>query len=427
MEMDNYSNDTFPDVNTSPKERILSVAFTMLAVISTISFAEHCIVMLIVCVNKTLRAKPTVMSILLLSLSDIFLSVSLFLRSLNGQVPLHQTWMCGMTYFLIQLGFVTSGINTLTICIERYLCTKPIPSQPLSLRKRISITLISLGISSFIFGIPYLFTVKTTTIPICSVFSLFEENTSYAIAPVRSTLFLLWLGTIVVYAKTAKSFRRFMKVGLGLKKKSLMKGTTTRQIVVPDSQIVLPSCSTKATITVKGAKEHMDFTDIDATTVAKNLQVITTSKTEVGERQHYRNTSNCQFIETSSTIKLITKQKNDEIEAVETLPVEDGDPKPIPATNKSSVSRGTSKGFGKQSQAQPKVANAFRILSVVFVVFLISMTGQCVFGLVMLVLPMPVVVEIVCGVLSTTTVFTNPIMYALILKDFRKILKCTKR
>ncbi|XP_069122442.1 alpha-2C adrenergic receptor-like [Argopecten irradians] len=200
--------------NSTPKNEPFSLTINQsvtlwsLGVGAVFAIAEHSTILLMTCRSKTLRQKPFVVSILLLSCSDILLSLALLLYSLINLASLRQTWICGSLCFLPQLGLTSSLVHTLVICIERYLSTRPIQMRAFSVGKRQLLTVISMGICSVILGIPYLFTVKEATVVLpCKITTLFQKNRPYALVPVRSISLLIWICTVIVYGATAKNIR----------------------------------------------------------------------------------------------------------------------------------------------------------------------------------------------------------------------------
>ncbi|XP_060085202.1 uncharacterized protein LOC132564562 [Ylistrum balloti] len=301
--------------------------------VAIIAFAEHFAIILFAYVNKTLRQKSYIIAVLFLSSSDILLAMALFHFSLIRLLQLKQIWICGLAYFLIQLGFVTSLVHTLIICTERYMCMRPIPTKVMSLRKRQSLTLVSIFICSLILGTPYLFSRRQSTIKICLLTSIFGNNLSYALIPVRSIIFFLWICTIIVYVITANNFCKNVR----------RAGSSYGQVYVTDSD---QSDSNLAPKGMDNVREGESLT--------RSLPVL--------------------------------RRKSNQNTAV---------------------------------QAQTE---AFRIVSVVFIVFLISMTPQSVVGLVMLFVSMPDTVEFGCAIFAIASIMTNPIMYTCMLKDFRKLI-----
>ncbi|XP_069122233.1 uncharacterized protein [Argopecten irradians] len=428
--MVNFTNTLAAGVKINIDTRILLAIQILLFCISVIAFAEHFAIILIVFGNKSLRKKPFVVSILLLSCSDILSSLSMLLISLIGLASLRQTWICGLTYFLLQLGMVTSLVNTLTICIERYLSTKPTPSQAFSLRKREIITFGSMGMCSVVFGIPYLFTVKKEKIESCAVASLFGENMPFATAPVKSIILLIWVSTIVVYGITAKNFKKIMNRTNFLKRSHPktklmdckdMKATSSKS---SDLEPVVWLASTKVNNKQNNLINVKEVNECRGNKINNWLP----KRNMLSSERHTHSKPRVQFIAEPGTsrqtedtidispIKIISLQQN--IHGIS----------PEGATHLPAGTRSVKLGkCGKSdSIAQSQAKEAFRIVSVIFIVFVLSMTAQSVVGFLMIFLPMSDTVLFACGMLASTTVLTNSVMYAFLLKDFRKVLRCKK-
>ncbi|XP_069134296.1 uncharacterized protein [Argopecten irradians] len=195
-------------VSSSTKQYELLWAVCIIAVFAIV---EHSVILLLTSLDKTLRQKPFIVSILLLSTSDVLLSFALLIFLFVNLVSLRQTWICGLTNFLLQLGWVSSLVHTLVICTERYLATRPIQMGFFTLRKRQILTIISMGICSVILGIPYLFTVKEATIVSCTRINLFQDNWPYVYIPGRALSILIWMCTAIFYILTVNNLVRALR------------------------------------------------------------------------------------------------------------------------------------------------------------------------------------------------------------------------
>ncbi|XP_033727847.1 uncharacterized protein LOC117317157 [Pecten maximus] len=449
--MDNIHNNGSLTTEQNSLSLLQSIMVWTLCSVSVIAFTEHFVILLLTCVNKTLRQKPYIVSILLLSSSDILLSFALFLFSLITLVPLQQTWICGFAYFLIQLGFVTSLVHTLIICTERYLCSRPIPIEALSLRKRQALTLINMGICSLILGIPYLFAVKEPMVKTCVVLSIFRDNLPYALVPVRSITFLIWISTIVIYVITAKNFRNAVRRTGRLECSYCdVENRDTKDVKSADN-IQSDSDASRQSGSMTGLTSNRDQSSTEIEKQKRN------SKDEVKVRDAFTKQSEEKTVISTSSFEpesnIQTDRKNDNRAAhahfmvvkaegakTENKTIEDNininEIETFQASLDNAAGYMSDKSANactcacsvrfprrKHSKSYSQVpTEAFRTVSVVFVVFLISMTPQSVVGPIMIAFPMSETVEFGCAILAISSILTNPFMFAFLLKDFRRVV-----
>ncbi|XP_069142174.1 uncharacterized protein [Argopecten irradians] len=289
-------------LNNNTRERELLALSTThifllwtLCVVAVFAIVQHSVILFLTTKSKTLRKKPFVVSILLLSMSDLLQSLGLFLVSCIHLAALRQAWICGLSYLLQQLGLVLSLVHTLFICTEQYFCTRPIQMETFSVRKRQALAAISTGICSPILGMPYLFTVRSANVLPCKAVTLFQENKSYALAPVRSITFLIWICMVITYALTAKNLR------YSLRRTDRLRGGHSQQInrirvaemhhgntSLPCSSTGQTNIGTKADVSVKPktqkwySNEHLNENNTNA---PDDIIV----KTNVGRTGRYRN------------------------------------------------------------------------------------------------------------------------------------------
>ncbi|XP_069122443.1 uncharacterized protein [Argopecten irradians] len=426
-----------------------SVALWSISVGAVFAIAEHSTILLLTCMSKTLRQKPFVVSILLLSYSDILLGLALLLSSLINLASLRQTWLCGSLCFLQQLGLILSLVHTLVICIERYLSTRPIQMRTFSVGKRQLLTVISMGICSLILGIPYLFTVKEATVVLpCTTVTLFQKNRLYTVMPVRSLSFLIWICTVIVYGATAKNIRNAQR------RTEQLRGYSTHRNGINAERIHQKYGN--------GRIAHMspltrDADDIGASTSTETNKPGLNSKSNFGDQCIAKSSSGNIIIKsdfgTRGTLLTISENRiqNDEknvaytqnatgvnkrkectieTDQIENISAKQNIIRPKPSTDISNDTDSCFKSVRFQRQTNSKLPppapemKAFRIVSVVFLVFLITMTPQCVAGLVMIFFPVSQKVDFTFNLLAVSSIVTNPFMYAFLLKDFRKILRC---
>ncbi|XP_069106711.1 uncharacterized protein [Argopecten irradians] len=427
--MDQAYNSSDTEQNT-----LSSLHYTMswtLFSVSTVAFMEHFLILLLTCMNKSLRKRPYVLSVLLLSSSDILLSFALFLMSLIILVPLQQTWVCGFAYFLTQLGFVTSLAHTLIICTERYLCSRPVPMKVFSLRKRQVLTLMMMLTCSLILGVPYLFTVKESTVRPCLLLTLYQDRLAYALVPVRSMTFTIWSITIGIYVITIKNFRGVRRTTARVDRNVIVHNYTSPKAVKWSNNDEcyfdqgFPSGSTadisnvgESNISyIKVKSSSVTSTDHPIVRQSQETQ-LTTLTHDVRLPYNDRNTTNNSGIQSRSNGKDANHGQTTQVNKSSSVTFDNAGPSGVsPYTFQGSVIR--------PSNTKPHshaTVEAFWVVSVVFVVFLVSMTPQAVVGLVMLFHPLSHTVEFGCAILALSSIMTNPIIFLVLLKDFRRVV-----
>ncbi|XP_069142177.1 uncharacterized protein [Argopecten irradians] len=411
-----------------------------LCVVSVFAVAEHFAILLLTTLNKTLRQKPFAVSILLLSSSDILLSLALVLFSFINLTSLRQTWICALSYFVLQLGFVSSLVHTLVICTERYLCTRPFRMRIFSVRKRQMLTVINTGICSLILGIPYLFTVRTATVVPCRPLTLFRENVSYALAPSRVIIFLIWICTVIIYVVTFKNFRR---------RKDRLRGGNSKQNNIfrvkdihQQTMGVSTSCSNPGFTDIVTRVNRSDKTKTQSRTSNEHVEDNETATQMKGDNYG----QNAAFfseperrVQPGGSRELHIqdvereekrRENTSDMDGIRNLSVEPNTIPPEPLSSKFSDTESSSRSVGLDRQIKSRSSSsipevkAFRIVSVVFIVFIVTMTPQSVSGLVLIAFPFSEKIDWVCVILAISSILTNPIMHAFLLKDFRKILRC---
>ncbi|XP_069142172.1 uncharacterized protein [Argopecten irradians] len=425
----------------STKEKFL---LSTMCAVAVFAFAEHSVILIVATISKTLRRKPFVVSILLLSLSDLLLSLGLFLYSCINLASLRQIWICGLSFFLLHLGLVLSLVHTLSICTERYLCTRTIQIETFSVRKRQALAVISTGICSLILGIPYLFTVRSATVLPCKAKTLFEENRSYALAPARCIIFLVWICTVIIYALTAKNFRRSLRRTNRLRRGHSKRNNRFRAAQMNHGNTSL-SCSstgqiktgTKSVKTItlgRNSKEHLG--DIHAVTnVPDDITVKNNGRAGGAFLSELERTVQTGESSVGRNIRFVVSggKSRDNITGIDKIgehSVEHSTTRPelLPIKFIDAESSSRSVGLGRQIKSRPSPPlpelKAFRIVSVVFIVFIVTMTPQSVAGVAMIVFPFSQTVDWFCNALAVSSILTNPLMHAFLLEDFRKILRC---
>ncbi|XP_069142176.1 uncharacterized protein [Argopecten irradians] len=413
----------------------------IVCVVAVVAVAEHSAILLLTIISKTLRRKPFVVSILLLSMSDLLLSLGLFLVSCIHLAALRQIWICGLSYFLQQLGLVLSLVHTLCICTERYLCTRPIHMETFSVRKRQTLAVISTLICSMILGIPYIFTVRSATVLLCNAVNLFQENKSYALAPARSIILLIWICTVIIYALTIKNFRR------ALRRTDRLRGRYSRQdnrfrasemhhgnTSLPCSSTGKTNIGTKVDVSVKPKMQKWYSNDHlnENNTNALNDIIVKSDFGSHGALSKSKCTAQAGEPDFGQNIRYVTRGEakreiTTDMDGIGNQSVEhDTEIFPSKSINTESSSRSVNLWRQIKSRSSPPLPElkAFRIVSVVFIVFIVTMTPQSVVGFVMIVYPFSQAVEWFCNVLAISSILTNPIMHAFLLEDFRKILRC---
>ncbi|XP_069122642.1 uncharacterized protein [Argopecten irradians] len=423
-----------------------SVALWSISVGAVFAIAEHSTILLLTCMSKTLRQKPFVVSILLLSYSDILLGLALLLSSLINLASLRQTCLCGSLCFLQQLGLISSLVHTLVICIERYLSTRPIQMRAFSVGKRQLLTVISMGICSLILGIPYLFTVKEATVALpCTTVTLFQKNRLYTVMPVRSLSFLIWICTVIVHGATAKNIRNAQR------RTEQLRGNSTHRNGI-NAERIHQKYGNGRIRNAHISPSTKDADDIGASTSTETNKPRHNSKVNFGDQLTTKPSSGNIIIKsdfgTRGTLLTISENRiqNDEKNVaytqnatgvnkrkectIETDQIENTSAKQNITRSKPYHTDSSFKSVRFQRQTNSKLPppapemKAFRIVSVVFLVFLITMTPQCVAGLVMIFFPVSQKVDFTFNLLAVSSIVTNPFMYAFLLKDFRKILRC---
>ncbi|XP_069108311.1 5-hydroxytryptamine receptor-like [Argopecten irradians] len=440
----NGTQDNEPPALTSYQSLIVWTTCT----VAIFGIAEHFLILLMTIFNKSLRKKPFMVSILLLSSSDVLLGVALFFRSLISIASLRQAWICGLTIFIIHLGLVSSLVHTLVICVDRYQSLKPVPMEVLSVRKRQMLTVIIIVICSLFLAIPYPFTVKQSTVAPCSIATLFQENQSYVLAPVRSIALLAWICTVIMYIGTARNFRKVRRRTDTLKKGQIMRvkrlhDTATQRHCGNTTM----SCST--------SYSHDAGASLDASNRTQRRRRNSKGKLDesIAEMKSLYNVSvreDCSVSDSTilslrelrlQTIEKCTGSSNSKVINYENRQREvtphfaqiekhsskknkrQTSPTGLSETPSSSRYLSFHRRQTHHSRVTPEV-KAFRIVSVVFVVFLITMTPQFIIGFVKLMYPVSKYMEYFCNFLAVSSIVTNPFMYAFVLKEFRRALRC---